>query len=566
MGVTLRSHANYIEGRGGALANLPALIKQHARETCRTCLPINSTARELANHYNRSSLVSSKSSSIVGLSRADVHARQKVEGYNELPHPDRRTPLRIIIEVIREPMLLLLLGAGALYLIFGGLGEALVLVALAMMSVFITVIQESRTERVLEALRDLTSPRALVIRDGERVRIAGRDVVRGDFVVLNEGDRVPADARLIQSSDLQTDESLLTGESVPVRKFTGDSTASTISGRPGGDDLPFVFSGTLIVRGTGIGEVTATGVRSEIGKIGQSLNSLETEPPRLQAQIRRLVRVFLMVGGPVCVLAVLLYGTLRGGWLDAGLAGIALAMSMLPEELPIVLTVFMAMGAWRMSQARVLTRRASAIETLGAATVLCTDKTGTLTQNQMTILEMRLQTAESWTLDGKCEIKLSDGFLKLAEFGLLASAPVPFDPMDKAFHGLGQKKLSGTEHLHGPGWTLVRSYGLRPDLLAMSQVWRTQVGGTNVVIAAKGAPEAIAGLCRFSATDLANLTRSVNAMAADGLRVLGVARNCRKHSVISHSSFSALWVSQIPCGRVCRKRLASVGQRASRWS
>jgi P-type Ca2+ transporter type 2C len=461
---------------------------------------------------------------IQGLTAADAQARLKADGYNELPRPDKRTPLSIVVEVIREPMLLLLLGAGALYLIFGNLGEALVLIAFAMLSVLITVIQEYRTERVLEALRDLTSPRALVIRDGERVRIAGRDVVRGDCVVLNEGDRVPADAVLVQSNDLQTDESLLTGESVPVRKFARENAASGKSGRPGGDDLPFVFSGSLIVRGNGIAEVTATGVRSEIGKIGQSLTLLETEPPRLQAQVRRLVRVFAMVGGPVCLAVVLLYGTLRGGWLDAVLAGIALAMSMLPEELPIVLTVFMAMGAWRISQARVLTRRASAIETLGSATVLCTDKTGTLTENRMTIVEMRLKGGETCKPDETSKIKLPDAFHGILEFGRLASAPVPFDPMDKAFHGLGKTALSGTEHLRAPDWKLAHTYGLRPDLLAMSQVWRTGTVETPFVVAAKGAPEAIAGLCHLTAAELASLTQSVDAMAAEGLRVLGVAR------------------------------------------
>ncbi len=460
---------------------------------------------------------------IRGLSAAAVQARLKADGYNELPRPDKRTPLGIIAEVIREPMLLLLLGAGALYLILGNLGEALVLVALATVSVLITVIQEYRTERVLEALRDLTSPRALVIRDGERVRIAGREVVCGDVVVLNEGDRVPADAVLIDSGDLQTDESLLTGESVPVRKFARESIGSPASRRPGGDDLPYVFSGSLIVRGTGIAEVTATGVRSEIGKIGQTLNLLETEPPRLQAQIRHLVRVFAMVGGPVCLLVIVLYGTLRGGWLDAVLAGIALAMSMLPEELPIVLTVFMAMGAWRISQVRVLTRRASAIETLGSATVLCTDKTGTLTENRMTIVEMRLKNEEICKHDGTGEIKLPDTFQELVEFGRLASAPVPFDPMDKAFHALGEKALSGPEHVHDPEWKLAHAYGLRPDLLAMSQVWQTGKGETPFVVAAKGAPEAIAGLCHLSAAEMTNLTRSVDAMAAEGLRVLGVA-------------------------------------------
>jgi len=211
-------------------------------------------------------------------------------------------------------MLALLLGGGAIYLVLGNLKEALILLAFATMSVVITVVQETRTERVLEALRDLTSPRALVIRDGARKRVAGREVVRGDFVVLAEGDRVPADALLVQSRDLKTDESLLTGESMPVRKIA-DGSAPGKDHRPGGDDRPYVFSGSLVVRGVGMGEVIATGALSEIGKIGQSLATLETEPPRLQAQTRRLVRVFAMVGGAVSVLAVLLYGTLRGGWL-----------------------------------------------------------------------------------------------------------------------------------------------------------------------------------------------------------------------------------------------------------
>jgi P-type Ca2+ transporter type 2C len=332
--------------------------------------------------------------SIRGLSEVDVQTRLKTEGYNELPRPDRRTPLRIILEVLREPMLALLIGGGMIYLILGDLKEALILLAFATLSIVITVVQETRTERVLEALRDLTSPRALVIRDGQRKRIAGREVARGDVVVLAEGDRVPADAVLIQSHDLQTDESLLTGESVPVRKIAGSRVASSVARRPGGDDLPYVFSGSLIVRGRGIGEVTATGALSEIGKIGQSLSTLETEPPRLQAQTRRLVGVFAAAGGAVSILAVLLYGSLRGGWLDAVLAGIALGMSMLPEEFLVVLTVFMAMGAWRISRARVLTRRAAAIEALGSATVLCTDKTGTLTENRMSIVELRLKNGE----------------------------------------------------------------------------------------------------------------------------------------------------------------------------
>lgn len=459
-----------------------------------------------------------------GLSEVEAQVRLLAEGFNELPATGRRTPLRIALEVMREPMLALLLGGGAVYLLLGDLQEALILLAFATLSVGITIVQEARTERVLEALRDLTSPRALVIRDGESKRIAGREVVRGDLVVLGEGDRVPADMLLIQSADLQTDESFLTGESVPVRKIAGKDGQLPAERRPGGDDLPFAFSGSLVVRGSGVGEVLATGPRSQIGAIGQSLSSMETEAPRLQRQTKRLVGIFALVGGAVSVLAVMLYGVLRGGWLDAVLAGIALGMSMLPEEFPMVLTIFMAMGAWRISQARVLTRRAAAIETLGSATVLCTDKTGTLTENRMTITELR-------TPDGKL-LRLPDGangampaaFGELVELGVLASAEIPFDPMERAFHNLAKERGLGREQLNSPDRKLVRTYGLRPDLLAMSNVWWSALAGDNCLVAAKGSPEAIAALCRLSADRVASVKVSVNAMATEGLRVLGVAR------------------------------------------
>jgi Ca2+-transporting ATPase len=455
-----------------------------------------------------------------GLGEADAQARLKAEGPNELPQPDRRTPLRIAVEVLREPMLALLLVGGIVYLALGDLKEAIILVAFATMSIVITVVQETRTERVLEALRDLTSPRALVVRDGQRKRIAGRDVVRGDLIVLSEGDRVPADAVLLQCQDLQADESTLTGESVPVRKVAWDDRTGSGPQRPGGDDLPQIFSGSLVVRGSGLAEVTATGARSEIGKIGQSLAGLETEPPRLQAQTRRVVRLFAAFGVAVSVLAVLLYGTMRGGWLDAVLAGIALGMSMLPEEFPVVLTVFMAMGAWRISLARVLTRRAAAIETLGSATVLCTDKTGTLTENRMTIVELRVGENVFRPRDAT---GMPARFRDLSEIGLLASAPEPFDPMERAFHALAHAQLTEDTYAH-PRWKLVHAYGLRPDLLAVTHIWQPDSNRQEYVVAAKGAPEAITGLCRLGAAERAALTQSIDAMASAGLRVLGVAR------------------------------------------
>ena len=454
-----------------------------------------------------------------GLSRAEAQSRLSSDGFNELPRAGRRSPLQIVLDVLREPMLALLIAGGIVYLLLGNLEEALILLAFACLSVGITVVQEARTERVLEALRDLTSPRALVIRGGERLRIAGREVVRGDLIVLSEGDRVPADARLLEAEGLSADESLLTGEAVPVRKQAAisDGTIKDVP-RPGGEDLPMVFSGSLIVRGSAIAEVTATGPASEIGKIGTSLARLEIDTPHLQRQMRKLVIVFATVGAAVSIAVVVLYGLFRGGWLEGVLAGIAVGMSMLPEEFPMVLAVFMAMGAWRISKVRVLTRRASAIETLGAASVLCTDKTGTLTENRMTVHELRLGDGTALKISDKA---LPEAFRDLAAAGMMASAPEPFDPMEKAFHALAQTDMRNSESLPGTGWKLARTYALARDLLAMSQAWITDDASWRIV--SKGAPEAVADLCRFDNAARAALTAQVDQMAKAGLRVLGVA-------------------------------------------
>jgi Ca2+-transporting ATPase len=453
-----------------------------------------------------------------GLSEAEASQRLAVDGPNELVRQRQRSVMRILIEVMREPMLALLVGGGVVYLLLGDVHEALILLVFAGLSIVITVAQEARTERSLEALRDLTSPRALVIRR----RIPGREVVCGDLVLLGEGDRVPADGLIVENEGLEADESLLTGESVPVRKAHATAGQDLVMERPGGDGRPFAFSGTLVVRGSGLVRVMATGERSEIGRIGRELSGIEAETPRLQVQTRRLVWWMAIGGGGASLLCVLLYGILRGSWLDAALAGIALGMSMLPEEFPLVLTVFMAMGAMRMSQVRVLTRRAAAIETLGAATVLCTDKTGTLTENRMRIAELRLPDGRIVEHDGG-SLSLDEDFRILGELGILASAEQPVDPMEQAFHALGDSYAGGRlRYRQQQGWRLRHYYPLDPRLLAMSHVWSNE-GPDEHVIATKGAPEAIAELCHMDEQQLAALRSEVDKMATSGLRVLGIA-------------------------------------------
>jgi Ca2+-transporting ATPase len=455
----------------------------------------------------------------VGLSDHEVAERLRADGPNELPSSKPRGLLAIAFEVVREPMFLLLVASGATYLTLGDLVEGLLLLAFVFVVMGITLYQQRKTERALEALRDLSSPRALVIRNGSRKRIPGREVVRGDLVMLAEGDRVPADAVLLETTSLSVDESLLTGESIPVRKRAAGP-AEAAEATAGGDDRPFVFSGTLVVQGQGIAEVRATGVGTELGKIGRAFQSLEQEDTAIERETNQLVRRLAVLGATLCVIVVVVYGLTRGNWLQGVLAGITLAMATLPEEFPVVLTIFLALGAWRLSQRHVLTRRVPAIETLGAATVLCVDKTGTLTMNQMTV--RRIVTsgqAHEIRDDGR---DLPEAFHETVEFAILASHRDPFDPMEKAFKQLGERYLAQSEHLHDD-WTLVREYPLSEHLLAMSHVWKSRET-EDYVIAAKGAPEAIADLCHLDAGRARTLSADVAAMAADGLRVLGVAR------------------------------------------
>lgn len=438
-----------------------------------------------------------------GLSHAMVLKKQEDEGFNELPATKSKRLYQTFLDTLREPMVYLLVGCGLIYFLIGDHQEALMLIGFLALIVCITVFQENKAERALDALRDLSSPRALVLRDGKQQRIPGREVVCEDLVFVNEGDRIPADGKLLTAVNISVDESMLSGESLPVDK----------------DVESLAFAGTTVLRGQGVLVVSAIGANTELGKIGRSLQYLNRETTRLEDQTNKLVSRTAWFAAGACILVMVVYALTRNNWLAGALVGLTLAMAIMPNELPAVLTIFLALGAWRMSLKRVLTRKLPAIENLGSTTVLCVDKTGTLTLNQMTIQKV-FSSDQFFDLDSLQP--LPEIFHEAIEYGILASRVDPFDPMELAFVRAGVKYLAGTEHLH-KDWNFEKEYPLSPSLLSISQAWKPSLSG-GFVIGAKGAPEAIIDLCHLENKIAENLHRAANEMARDGMRVIGIAK------------------------------------------
>lgn len=457
--------------------------------------------------------------SYTGLSSNEAAKRLEQEGANEIPSSKSRSLLSIAFEVLCEPMFLLLMACGGIYFILGDIKEAMILLFFVIVVISITLYQERKTERALEALRDLSSPRAVVIRDGKPKRIPGRDLVRDDIIVISEGDRVPADAELLSCVNMSVDESLLTGESAPVRKVPCNSL--TEKNTPEADREHKIYSGSLVVQGRGIAIVKATGIHTEIGKIGKFLQAVEPEETVLQKETKRLVKIIAVIGISMCIVAAIIFGITRGQWLNGILAGITLAMAMLPEEFPMVLTIFLAIGAWRISQQQVLTRKMPAVETLGSATVLCTDKTGTLTINRMTLKKIFAE-GKTYDFSSHSESEVPETFHEIMEFAILASQKEPFDPMELALKQIGNRYLCNTEHIHND-WTIVREYPITKEILSISNVMQAP-NNDHLIIAAKGAPESIADLCHLSESETKVISEQVKSMAKEGLRVLGVAK------------------------------------------
>lgn len=434
-----------------------------------------------------------------GLTSAEAVEKLKTAGFNELPSAKPKTIWRIALEVIKEPMFILLIGCATLYMILGDYKEGVVMLSAVLIIIGITFYQSRKTERALDALKQLSSPRALVIRDGKEMRIPGREVVPDDILILHEGDRIPADGNIIDTTHLVVDESLLTGESVPVNKSENGS-------------LSKVFSGTLVVQGKALVKVKSTGFSTEFGKIGKSLQSITEDQTRLQREMKILIRTLIIAGIFLSVAVVILYFITRGNFLQALLNGLAASMAILPEEFPVVLTVFLALGAWRLSKKNVLTRKPSAIETLGSATVLCTDKTGTITLNKMEVAAI----GAVGQIIGKNEFnnhpQVVQGILQLAH---LASVHNSIDPMEKAI----SNALVDKQHA---SYKLIKAYPISASLLAMTHVHGE--GEIIETIAAKGAPEAIFDLCHLSESEREKFDRELEKMASMGFRILAVAK------------------------------------------
>lgn len=429
---------------------------------------------------------------------------------------------RISLSILSEPMLSLLLACGFIYSLLGDLDEAAALSIGVIAVISLTIYQRNKSERALESLRKLSPQKAKVIREGKKIEIDSSLIVPGDLIFLSEGDKVPADGYLVDGLNLHADESLLTGESVPVLKEETDFYS------PGPfSEFQKLFSGTKVVSGEGIIKVLFTGDSTSLGSIGKEMGEISESESPLQKEAKRFTTFFFLGALVFSVFLIYGLGIRNGNWMQAFLAALTFLMAVMPEEIPVVLSIFFSLGAWRISKSGVLARNLSSIESLGAATVLCVDKTGTLTENQMKVKGL-ISSAENSLFEFNTP-EVEEEFHLLLEFSILASKKDPFDPMEKAIQELGINLLYDTEHLHA-NWTLEKEYPLSPKLLALSYAWNSEDPGT-FVIGTKGAPEAIFDLCHFSMERTEHWEKVTETYSLQGYRAIGVAR-----SKISNSS------------------------------
>jgi Ca2+-transporting ATPase len=450
-----------------------------------------------------------------GISETQAQLILAREGENLIPSEAPKTLAKQIIVVLSEPMLILLIAAGVINFLLAEVLDALMLMVTVFIVLGISIYQSRRSEKALQALKELSAPTVKVIRDGAEKRISSKALVVGDLMLLSEGDRVCADALIISSKSLAVDESTVTGESVPVDKNEGDS----------------LLSGTLISRGHGTAEVSATGVKSQLGAIGKSLQEITTSRSRLQRDVDQLVRVIGVLGIITVISVVTIYGSTRNNWLEGGLAGIAAAMALIPEEFPVILTLFMAIGAWRISKEKVITRQPSSIESLGSISVLCVDKTGTITENHMTVKEISSINNRSILTTNMDPSSLSADLIELMKIAALACPIRGYDPMDIAFLELSQRlKISNSADS-------LMEFPVERFRLAYIHIWKQE---DRITYAAKGAPETIIKLCQLDGSEAKEITAAVHEAAGKGFRVIAVAKHVASTTSEISTNFESL--------------------------
>lgn len=445
-----------------------------------------------------------------GLSQSFAQTQLERFGYNELASTRKLSFLNLIFEIIKEPMFLLLVSCCVIYLFLGDIYEALILSIFVLFIIGITIFQSWKTEKTLEALKNLANPKTRVIREGQELLIDSKFLVPDDLIIVEEGEKISADAEILESENLMVEESLLTGESAPINKFNAE----------------YIYAGTFVTQGKAYCKVVTTSSQTKLGQIGSSLENISKTSSPFRQEISRLVHRMLVIDSFLFALVVFIFWYYRNQLIEGVLTAITFAIAMIPEEIPAVLTIFMALGAWRISRVNVLTKKLSAIETLGSISVLCTDKTGTLTENKITLQEI-YHNGVLFPIDPE---NIPRELVPTCQAALLASKEDSFDPIEQAIRAL---EFNNTINFAQDckDWKAIKEYPLRKDLFAMSRAWDKPDEAVEFFVFTKGSPEAIFELCKISKEDR-NVHQALSQMASNGLRVLGLAKSTKALSTL----------------------------------
>ena len=445
-----------------------------------------------------------QATTISGITSLEAHRRQEKFGKNELIPKKKENFFIKVLHIICEPMFILLIAAAVIYFILGEPRDGAIMLVFVIGVISIDVIQEWKTDKTLKALKDLSAPHIKVIRDGKEKLIASSDLVPGDIMIISEGVKIPADGEILKASDLCVDESSLTGEAEGVWKI------SVEEAEPSNDywRLDYCYAGTLVTQGSAYVLVDKIGAETEYGKIGKDVSAAPESPTPLQKQTSSLVKLCAVIAVVLFIaVAVITWFNIpdhkfKDRLIESILSGITLAMAMIPEEFPVVLTVFLSMGAFRLARQQSLVRRLPSVETLGAVSVLCVDKTGTITMNQMTVREI-------WAAD--------NDNIKLCETMGLGCEVNAYDAMEKAMLAYCEQLGISKEHLFSGD--LLSEYAFTNELKMMGHVWKHE---GEIIIAAKGSPERILGICSLDDIQRKEAAAKVTEMSKKGLRVIAV--------------------------------------------